>query len=365
MWTSGRAGENLKFPRIAVVAPSLEILGGQGVQACALVDFLKRDGHDVKFIPVNPQFPRGLHWLRRIKFVRTIVNQLIYIPRLWRLNQADVVHVFSASYWSFLLAPVPAMLAARMFGKRLILHYHSGEASDHLSRWRFLVHAPLRLADQIVVPSMYLKDVFRNYGYTVQVIHNLIDIDRFHYRERKTLRPRILSMRNLESHYRVDLIVRAFALVKQRYPEATLTVCGYGSEEVRLRELVESMRLDGVSFAGRVDPQTVPDLYDAADIFVNASEVDNQPVSILEAFAAGLPVVSTDVGDVRTMLGNGSAGIIVPCGDEKSLARAVGSLLENPEYALTMTRHARNELARYSWASIGREWVEIYGCQAA
>jgi len=140
-------------PRIAIVAASLDILGGQGVQAASLVESLDADGYAVTFVPINPVFPRGLRWARKIPGLRTMVNQNIYVPSLIRLDAVDVVHVFSASYWSFLLAPVPAMLIGRVLNKRVVLHYHSGEADDHLARWGRLVHPFMRLADVIAVPS--------------------------------------------------------------------------------------------------------------------------------------------------------------------------------------------------------------------
>src|SRR5438046_1742734 len=120
-------------PRVAVVAASLDILGGQGVQAHSLVEALRADGYPVTFLAINPRFPTGLRRLHNIRYVRTCANQMLYLPSLMRLASVDVVHVFSASYWPFLLAPVPAMAAARIFNKRVVLHYHSGEADDHLS----------------------------------------------------------------------------------------------------------------------------------------------------------------------------------------------------------------------------------------
>src|SRR5713226_2231774 len=120
-------------PTIAIVAASLEILGGQGVQASALASALRRDGYEVAFIPINPPFPPGLRWLRRCPFARTLLNQALFLPSLARLRRADVIHIFSASYWSFLLSPVPAILAARAMRKRTVLHYHSGDAEDHLA----------------------------------------------------------------------------------------------------------------------------------------------------------------------------------------------------------------------------------------
>src|SRR2546430_6891796 len=210
--------------RIALIAASLEILGGHCVQARLLADKLQSEGYAVTFIPINPLFPRGLGWLRRYPYVRTVLNQALYLPSLLRLRGVDVVHVFSASYWSFLLAPVPAILAARGLRKRIVLHYHSGEAEDHLAKWGALVHPWLRLVDETVVPSVYLRNVFTRHGYRARVIPNVVDTSRFRYRERSPLRPHLLSTRNLESFYQVDNTLEAFALLKARYPDATLTV---------------------------------------------------------------------------------------------------------------------------------------------
>src|ERR1700757_2862039 len=122
--------------RVAFVAPSLRILGGQAVQADRLLKAWRDDPDvDAWLVPVNPDPPLLLRPAHRFKYVRTVANELTYLPRLAReLGRADVVHVFSASYTSFLLAPLPAMLAARAMGKPVVLNYRSGEAPDHLKR---------------------------------------------------------------------------------------------------------------------------------------------------------------------------------------------------------------------------------------
>ena len=344
------------LPRVAIVAASLDILGGQGVQARALADGLRHDGYPVEFVPINPRFPRGLGWVRGIRFLRTLLNQLLYLPSLARLARADVVHVFSASFWSFLLAPVPAMAAARLFRARVVLHYHSGEAPEHLGQWGVLVHPWLRLADVIVVPSAYLAAVFARHGHATQVIRNVVDLTRFVYRERLPLRPRLISTRNLEPYYRVEDVLEAFALVRAEVPAATLTLAGYGSEGARLRRLARA----GVRFVGRIEPGAMPRLLDDADIYVNASVVDNQPVSILEAFAAGLPVVSTPTGDIAAMIRPDETGLIVPPRDPGALAAAVLVLLRDPERAVRLARRAHEECDHYTWSAVRDQWAAAY-----
>jgi glycosyltransferase involved in cell wall biosynthesis len=342
--------------RIIVIAASLDILGGQGVQASSLVGALAGDGITVAFLPINPRFPPGLRWIRRWPYVRTLVNQALYLPSLLRLRHTDIVHVFSASYASFLLTAVPAVLMGRLMRRSVILHYHSGEAADHLARWGVLVHPWLKLADEIIVPSQYLANVFAAHGYTTRVIPNIVSVTRFRYRDRSPLRPRLLSTRNLEPQYRVDIILEAFARLSERLPEATLTVVGYGSEEARLKR----MATRGVRFVGRVEPVEMPSLYEFADIFVNASVIDNQPVSILEAFAAGLPVVSTPTGDIPALVRHGQTGLLVPENDPDTLAATVLALIERPFEALEMARAARREVSRFTWTAVRSQWLAVY-----
>jgi glycosyltransferase involved in cell wall biosynthesis/peptidoglycan/xylan/chitin deacetylase (PgdA/CDA1 family) len=343
---------------IAVVAPSLEVVGGQSVQAATLVKGLRQEGFPVLFLATNPRFPAGLRWLRRVPLVRTMLNQALYAASLLRLRQAAVVHVFSASFWSFLLAPAPAMLVARALGKRVILNYHSGEAEDHLRRWGLLVHPWLRLAHQIVVPSEYLRRVFAGHGYNTRAVRNVVETSRFGYRARAPLQPRLLSTRSLEPNYRVDVILSAFALLKAERPDATLTVVGCGSEEGRLRRMAGS--IGGVTFLGRVAPEAMPQICASADVFLNASVVDNQPLSLLEAFASGLPVVTTATGGIAGMVRDGETGIIVPPLDPAAMAAAVLALLRDEDAALRIARGARRVAENHSWPPVRDQWTEVY-----
>ena len=270
--------------RVCLAGPSLDILGGQAVQLARLKDKLDRTpGLEVSFLPMNPRLPGPLRLLQRVKYLRTVATSIGYwLLLLTRLRRYDVVHAFSPSYWAFLLGPVPAMVAARLFGRAALLNYHSGEAEDHLRNWRTAV--PLsKLAHRIVVPSGYLREVFAKFGLSAEPIHNFVDADTIPWRERTAIRPVFLSNRNFEAHYNVACSIRAFALVQERYPDAVLTVAGYGSHREALEGLVRQLGLRNVRFTGRVTPQEMATLLNDADILLNSPDIDNMPLSLIEA----------------------------------------------------------------------------------
>ncbi|HKP13150.1 MAG TPA: glycosyltransferase, partial [Blastocatellia bacterium] len=280
--------------RVLVAAPSLDIYGGQALMAARLVERLREEpALAVGFQPHNPRLPRALSWLQRVKYVRTVATTLAYllmlIGRAWRY---DIIHVFTASYYSYLLSAVPALLVARLYGKKTILNYRSGEAEDHLTNWRSAAPT-MRWADRIVVPSGYLVDVFARFGLRAEAIFNTIEPDRFRFRERRPLRPLFLSARLLEPLYNVACALRAFALIQARYPEAQLVVAADGSERGKLERLARELTLQHTRFIGKVDYQRMPGLLDAADIYLNANDLDNMPSSLIECMAAGVCVVST------------------------------------------------------------------------
>src|SRR6185369_13006002 len=136
--TKERNDVAVKKVRVLMVAPSFDILGGQSVQAARLFERLKEESSiEIDFLPINPRLPGVLRQLQRMKYVRTVVTSVAYVASLlFHAFRYDVLHVFSASYLSFALAPTPAILIGKLYGRKVLLNYHSGEAEDHLQRWR-------------------------------------------------------------------------------------------------------------------------------------------------------------------------------------------------------------------------------------
>ncbi len=348
--------------RVCHIAPSLDLLGGQSIQAARLLEGLKEAPEvEAELLPINPALPDPLRRLLRIKYARTVVNMLaVLFLLIVRLPRYDIVQVYAASYFSFLLTPAPAILIAKLYGKRVILHYHSGEAEDHLSHWYWMAAPLIRLADVVIAPSGYLVDVFARFGLRAQAIFNIAALDKYRFRGRRPLRPVFLTSRSHEPLYNVPCVLRAFALIQRRYPEARLTVGGDGGERRRLEQLARELKLRNTTFTGLIPSDRMPAVYDAHDIYLTATDIDNMPNSITECFAAGLPVVTTDAGGVPYIVRHEETGLMVECDNHEALAANAARLLEDQELAAAIARRAREECAQYAWPQIKGQWLAVY-----
>lgn len=347
--------------RVLMVAPSLDMLGGQSRQCARLRGQLQEEPSlEISFQPVNPRLPGPLRGLQSVKYVRTVVTTLAYwaqlAARAWR---CDILHVFSASYYSYMLSAMPAVLLGRLYGKKVILNYRSGEAEDHLRNWRTAVPT-IRLADVVVVPSGYLVDVFERFGLKARAIHNIVELDRFRFRERRPLRPVFLTSRLLEPLYNVGCVLRAFALVQREVPEASLTVAGEGWMRAELEQLARDLGLRHTKFIGGVPFEGMPDMYDGADIYLTATDLDNMPSSIVECLAAGLPVVTTDAGGIPYIVKHEETCLMIARDDHEAMAAGALRLLADAELAARIARNAREHCRKFSWPAVRREWLKLY-----
>ena len=344
--------------RVLIVGPKPPPYGGMAIQAQALVARLRQDGADADFLATNPEVFR---WLGQLKGIRTVIQSLLYLTNLaGDLARSQVVHLLGASHWYFILRVIPTVVLAKLFRRRIILNYRGGEAPEFFARFPRLIKPILRLVDVIAVPSAYLQRLFHAYGYHATIIPNFVDLGRFRFRQRDLIKPNLLLTRSLEPLYNIPMALRAFAYIKQQYPEARLDVVGSGSEETTLKSWVRQQGLSGVYFHGAVRNEEIAKFLDNADILLNPTNADNMPNNLMEAFAAGVPVVTTNVGGIPDLVGKEEAALMVDADDAAAMARCVYELLHRPQLVARLTLQASKLCEQMTWESVGRQWVEMY-----
>lgn len=336
--------------------------GGQSIQAKRQLEVFAEDENvEIEFLPNNPETP-----FENIKFLRTISTSLKFWFLLFKkFPNSEIIHVFSSGTTSYIISTLPPLFTAKLFGKKTILHYHTGEAEKHLRNWKLTAKPTMKFFDEIIVPSQFLIDVFGSFGLKTKAISNFVEDKKFRFRERRPLKPVFLSNRNFEVHYQVADVLRAFQIIQNKIPDAQLLIAGSGSEELKLKKLAENLQLKNTEFLGRIGQNEMPEIYDKADVYLNSSTVDNMPLSFIEAFSCGLPIVSTDAGGIPYICENGETALLVGKNDYEALAQKAVALVENAELAQKIIAKARENCVKYSKENVRGKWLDIYRNLAA
>lgn len=323
---------------------------------------LASEALDAAILPTNPALPKPFRVLGQVPLLRTILREAQYLISLLQvIRSPGVVHHFCASYLYFFLHSAPLLLLGPWSRSRIVLNYRGGKASDFLRTWGWVALPLLRRADEIVVPSEFLRQIFRKFGLASTLLPNLADTEQFPFVERERFEPRLLVTRNLEPIYDVECVLKAFQLVQEKFPESILGIAGGGSEEERLRTLVKSLSLRGVVFFGVVPHEALPHVYRRYDIYVNASRVDNFPGALVEAACSGLPIVTTNAGGIPEMIRHGENGLLCSVGEPQSLADGILHLLQCQELARQLAHNGRTWSEQFAWRHLLPKLLQCYG----
>lgn len=347
--------------RVALIGPLPPPSGGMANQTLQLQRLLLEADVEVELVQVNA--PYRPQWISGLRGLRALARLLPYLYQLWgALGRADVAHVMANSGWSWHLFAVPAIWVGRLRGTPVVVNYRGGFAGEFLTRQAAWVRFSMRRAARLIVPSGYLRAVFAEHGVAAEIVPNIVDTARFNPDVASAdVPPVILVTRNLEPIYDNASAIRALALVKAQVPQAQLIVAGSGQEESRLKQLAESLGLsDSVRFTGRVETADMPDLYRSARVSLNPSTVDNMPNSVLEALAAGVPVVSTRVGGVPYIVEHDKTALLVEPGAVPEMAAAIVRILTEPALAQRLRAAGLAEAQMYTWSKIKPVLFKVY-----
>lgn len=347
--------------RIGLIGPVPPPAGGMANQTRQLGELLRAAGGQVTMVPTNPPYRPA--WVGRLQGVRALFRLALYLLTLWQTaGRVQVFHVMANSGWSWHLFAAPAILVARLRGVPVVINYRGGGAADFLQRSQGLVRFAMRRTARLIVPSGFLLDVFQRFGMASAVVPNIIDLARFKPRApRQDGAARLMVARNLEALYDNATAIRAFALVRERLPQATLTVAGSGPQAAELKALAAELGLaDAVTFTGQLDREAMAALYQRSDLSLNPSLADNMPNSLLESMASGVPLVSTHVGGVPYMVCDGETGLLVPPGDPQAMADAALRVLCEPGLWSQLAQAGLADVQRYTWPQVSVQLAQVY-----
>jgi len=259
-----------------------------------------------------------------------------------------------------------ALAIARMskaFSKKYIPILHGGNLEKRFQDSPEKSAHFLKNAQCIICPSPYLKGKVEKLGYLkTHYISNPLFLAQYSFKQRTRLKPTLLWVRAFDRIYNPLLALKSLEILIKYYPDAQLCMVGPdkdGSMET-CRKYAEKHSLP-VRFTGKLKKKDWIALAENFDIFINTTNIDNTPVSVIEAMALGIPVVSTEVGGIPFLIENERSGLLVPPNDPNKMAESVKKLLENPAQAMEISRFAREKTTNFDWPVIKHQWRKVLG----
>ncbi len=278
---------------------------------------------------------------------------------------AEVVHVHEPGVPTVSLAVAsrcrrPLVATFHAWSNRDLLYRSSGPVGKRIAQRLSARIAVSPAAQRYHAEALHLpEDAFR-------VVPNGVDVERFEAAEplpelADPERPVLLFVGRLEQRKGLDTLIRAFLELRERRPQLRLVIIGDGPERYHCESLLPIRARPDVLFVGAVTDEDKPRFHASADVYV-APNLGGESFGIvlLEAMAAGLPVVASDIAGFRTVLQDGREGHLVPPGDVGALASTVGHLLDQPRLAAAMAVQGRITAQTYAWPRVAERVAEVY-----
>lgn len=294
------------------------------------------------------------------RFLR-LMDMLWTVFSLQKRYSLAYVEIYSGN--AFLWAEMVCGLL-RYLRKPYVLTLHGGNLPIFSLQNSNRASRLLQGANFVTAPSRYLQEKMSIYRKDILLIPNPIDISCYSFVHRVSPNPHLVWLRAFHQIYNPSLAPRLLALLVKDFPDVRLTMIGPdkgdGSLDLTQNVAEELGVADRISYAGAVSKERVPEALQSGDIFINTTNIDNTPVSMIEALACGLCVVSTNVGGIPYLLANEEDSLLVPPNNPELMADAVRHLLTEPGLAFRLSQNGRKKAERFDWSMTLPKWEALF-----
>jgi glycosyltransferase involved in cell wall biosynthesis len=270
-----------------------------------------------------------------------------------------VIHSFSTL--AFYMTLIAAILC-RLLNIKYIVIVHGGDYPNRIKKSPFFIKMIFKYSYLNISPSKYLQYEFSNLGYDFKFIPNAIDLKLFKFKERIEFKPNLLWVRAFDKIYNPTMAVLVVFQLKKKYPNVKLWMVGNKCDHSynETVALINKLNLkDNIELTGVLSHKDWAELSQKADIFINTTNIDNMPVSVLQAMALGLPVFSTDVGGVKWLIDDKINGIKCSAGNIDEMSDKILYYLNNQKELSILSKNARDIPLALQWDLVLPLWKEI------
>ena len=259
-------------------------------------------------------------------------------------------------YYAFFVSQL-----CRFLGLKYIPILRGGNLPNRLQRSPSLSKCIFKYAHQNIAPSLYLKEAFEVKGYTnVIYIPNTIELVNYPFQTLQFDVPKLLWVRSFARLYNPQMAVRVLKALRDRGIDAQLSMVGPDSDGtlMEVKRLAKELNVK-VIFTGKLTKAEWTNMAKDYNVFINTTNFDNTPVSIIEAMALGLPIVSTNVGGIPYLINHNTDGLLIPPDDVDAMVKAIIKIFEEPSKRERLINNARSKAESFDWGVVKRMWQEV------
>lgn len=292
-----------------------------------------------------------------------LIDMLLTIVKYRKEVDYILIDTYSTKnfYFAFLAGVMAKWLNIEYFA-----YLHGGNLPARLQSHPRLSAILFNNSKMNLAPSGYLMDAFSKQGYRVEFIPNNIDISLYPFKERKKLKPALLFVRSFSEVYNPQLAIKAFAEIKKEYEDATMCMVGPDKDGTmdKVKRLAEELNVsESVEFTGKLSKEEWIKRSGKYDIFINPTNFDNQPVSVIEAMALGMPIVSTNVGGLPYLIEDKKDGLLVVPDNTEVFAKAIEKILKDDVLANELSVNGYKKALSYDWKSVSLKWKKLFNIE--
>jgi len=278
-----------------------------------------------------------------------------------RANKDALVLIAVYSTSAFYFAWACARLC-RLLGVQYIPCLHGGNLPERIAKNPGLCAQIFAHSRTNVVVSGYLQDCISKKGWPSVLIPNSINLQAYPFLLRNAVLPRLLWVRSFHAIYNPTLAIKIVHALAASYSNISLTMVGPdkdGSLE-ECKKLADELHVsERINYTGRLPVEEWVKLSAPHDIFINTTNFDNLPVSVIEAMALGMPVVSTNVGGLKYLISDNVNGILVNPGDENEFVAAIGRILNDVPFTKKLSEQARQTAELFDVVHVMELWNKL------
>jgi len=293
----------------------------------------------------------------RIKRLVDIINTILAKRSIY-----DVACIEVYSGLAFIWAEISAFLLYWM-GKPLILSLHGGGLPALAARSPGRLKRLFSSASIVTTPSLYLQHTLKFLRNDIHYLPNGISLSQYLFLLRSDPAPQLCWLRAFHQIYNPLMAVKVVARLQKKFPDIHLAMIGADKGDGSFEQVVNFVQENDlekcVFFFSAIPKKEVPSRLQKYDIFINTTNLESFGVAVMEAAALGLPIITTNVGELSYLWSNDQDALLVPRDDADAMANAVERILTEAGLAERLSRNARQKAGQFDWPEILPRWKQL------